>query len=192
MPRLTIITACTRYENLPALARSIEPGRGLFAVTWRVVFDGAKVKHRDVPGAVTGVVSHSGSGWGNYQKNFALDNIADGWVYFLDDDNIIHPDFFPAMHRAIYETDASGFAFPQIGGAGAPTKHACPEHMRPDHIDMAQVMMARELIGASRFALGAYNADGRLIEEVYNRVPCAWAFLDKSLCFYNYLRQHVH
>lgn len=192
MPRLTIITAVTRPENLPALARSIEPGRELFSITWRVVFDGAKVKHMDVPGAVTAVVSHAGSGWGNYQKNFALDCTADGWVYFLDDDNIIHPDFFSAMHRAIYETDASGFAFPQIDGCGEATKRACPEHMRPDYIDLAQVMMSRELIGDQRFILGAYNADGRLIASLYAANPCAWAFLDKPLCFYNYLRQHVH
>lgn len=200
MKRLTIITACSRPQNLPALMRSIEPGRVHFAITWRVVFDGLRVASHEVPAllavlpaAAGAVVSDRRSRFGNYQRNHALEHTVDGWVYFLDDDNLIHPDFFAAAARAIDETDASGFAFPQLGGCGKATEQACPEHMKPDHIDLAQVLLSRELIAASRFQLPTYNADGHFIAEIYQRDPRAWAFLEKPLCFYNALRsEYVH
>ena len=102
MPKLTIITACIHPENLPYLAVTIAPGRDLFDLTWRVVFDGARCQPVDFPGAIVTVASHPRSIVGNHQKNDALDHTQDGWVYFLDDDNLVHPDFFrghPAGNR---------------------------------------------------------------------------------------------
>lgn len=189
MPKLTIITACSRPDNLETLAESILPGRDLFDITWRVVFDGMKVQPRPLPlgGAVATIAVCKQSVVGNYQKNEGLNSTKDGWVYFLDDDNIIHPDFFPAIRRAIEETDASAFVFGQAGGVSAETANPCPEHMHVDMIDLAQICLTRDLIGERRFQLNAYNADGLLYQQLYAAFPRDFVFINRPLCYYNHL-----
>jgi len=35
--------------------------------------------------------------WGNQGKNALMENVKEGWVYLLDDDNIIHDEFYSAL-----------------------------------------------------------------------------------------------
>ena len=167
MDRLTIITPCSRPQNLPAMAESIKPGRSMFDVIWMVVFDNGECKESVV---------------GNYQRNCALDAITDGWVYFLDDDTIIHPDFFSELAKA----NTSAVAFEQ--DLGTWVRKVVPSEMRVCHIDMGQVTIRREIIGDIRFALSVYEADGIFVESIYKNNPNAWSFIDKPLCYYNKLR----
>lgn len=167
MDRLTIITPCSRPQNLAALAESIKPGRSLFDVIWMVILDNRECEKSVV---------------GNYQRNCALDAIRDGWVYFLDDDTVIHPEFFTELAKV----ETLAVAFEQELDTWI--REVAPSEMRPDHIDMGQVAMRRDVIGNIRFRLGVYEADGVFIEDVYRRDPKEWSFVDKPLCYYNKLR----
>lgn len=187
MEPLTIITPCSRPYNLPMLAASIEPGRKLFAITWRVVFDGARLKWHEVPGAVAEIATHAESQFGNHQRNYGLMATQEGWVYFLDDDTVMHPDFFTGLNAAIRQhPGARGFAFPQIKRKRI--RGAAAETMKVRMVDMGQVCMQRGLIGATRFELGLYEADGVFIENVYESDPQGWVFLNTPVCTYNSLR----
>lgn len=166
--RLTIITPCSRPHNLQRLAESIRPGRLLFDVVWLVVFDFGECEKSKV---------------GNYQRNCALDAIESGWVYFLDDDTVMHLDFF----RELAKVKKEAVAFEQDLGNGI--RPVSPERMRVQKIDMGQVAIRREVIGNTRFELGIYEADGIFIETVYNRDPARWEFLHKPLTYYNALRR---
>ena len=167
MDRLTIITPCSRPQNLPAMAESIKPGRSMFDVIWMVVFDNGECKE---------------SINGGHQRNCALDAITDGWVYFLDDDTIIHPDFFSELAKA----NTSAVAFEQ--DLGTWIRKVAQSEMRVCHIDMGQVVIRRELIGNTRFIVDQHIEDGLFIESIYKSNPNAWLFIDKPLCYYNKLR----
>jgi len=185
--KLTIVTPCSRPDNLPRMLPGIEAGGLSFDLDWRIVFDLSVCQPVDVPGAKLDAVSVEGSRFGNAQRNLALDAIGDGWVYFLDDDNAIHPDFYRLLLAAMKAQPAKlAFAFDQELSIGH--RHASPESMLVNCIDMAQVCIRRDLIGALRFQLHPYNADGRFIEALHTHAPRAWGFIPATMAYYNHLR----
>ena len=167
MDRLTLVTPCSRPQNLPLIAESIKPGRNLFDVIWMVIFDNGECPQSRV---------------GNYQRNCALEAIIDGWVYFLDDDTLIHPELFGELAKV--KTGAVAFGQTLKDGI----RPASQATMKVCQIDMGQVAIRREVIGNARFALGIYEADGIFIESVYNSNPDKWSLIDKPLSYYNKLR----
>lgn len=186
--KLTIITPCSRPENLARMKPSVDIGRKLFDIDWRIVFDTSVCQPVFVDGAIVSGANVENSRFGNGQRNAAIEATDSGWVCFLDDDNAIHPAFFHGIHAAILmHPEKRAFAFKQqLFERGM--RDVCPADMRVNHIDMAQVCMLRGLIGAIRFELEPYNADGRFIEAVYNSATQAWGFIHQTLCYYNALR----
>jgi len=104
MDTLHVVTPVTRPANLPRLAASLEPLRTHFAVRWHVVYsDGSRPDW-----------------WGGWERNQALDAIKDGWVYCLDDDNLMHPGFGAALATAMRQhPEARVFVFSQENGLRA-------------------------------------------------------------------------
>ena len=188
MERLTIITPCSRPDNLPYARASIEAGWPWFDIDWRVVFDTSTCTPVFVDGAIIAGLSVAGSRFGNAQRNYALDRTDGGWVYFLDDDNLMHPGFFAKLHEVIKNNpDLQAFAFAQDLGVAA--RKVAPEFMHMGMIDMGQVCIQRDLIGDIRFQLHPYEADGYFIEDVYRAKPGAWGFVNEVVTFYNGLRR---
>ena len=186
--KLTIITPCSRPENLPRMKPGIDAGRVLVDIDWRIVFDTSACMPAYIEGAIISGANVNGSHFGNGQRNAGIDATREGWIYFLDDDNAIHPKFFQGIAGAILtHPDKRAFAFQQsLFERG--NRDVSPADMRANHIDMAQVLIHRDLIGSIRFELDPYNADGRFIEAVYQSDPGAWGFIHQTLCYYNALR----
>jgi len=115
-----------------------------------------------------------------------LDLIHDGWVYFLDDDNIIHENFEKAFTSAVDKYPQSQwFCFIQVRKNGEvylqPTDSPCV-----GNIDSGQVVLTRALIGNSRFPLHSYAADGELFISL---TKCAKPTkIAEVAAYYNYLR----
>lgn len=187
MEKLHIVTPCSRPENLAKMCDSIDALRPLFDVAWWVIFDLAACDPVDVDDAITDAVYVPSSQWGAGQRNHALDRIEDGWVYFLDDDNLIHPNFFELKQLIADNPEKRAFAFAQKHVDGW-VREVAPETMKVNHIDMAQVLIRRDLIGDERFPLPFYNADGRFIQAIYDRSPDEWLLVNKVMCYYNALR----
>lgn len=187
--KLNIVTACSRPENLYTMLPDIEECASLIDnVEWHIVFDLSCCEPVYVPGAKTYGISLPESRYGMGQRNLALDKIDDGWVYFLDDDNLINPELCTRIMSALREDRSKrAFAFHQ-SLAGNNVRYANPKNMRVGYVDMAQVCIMRDFIGDARFELPKYEADGIFIERLYNHNPSAWGFIDKVLCFYNALR----
>lgn len=186
--KLTIITPCSRPENLPRMKPGIDTGRVLYEIDWRIVFDTSVCQPVFIDGAIISGASVDGSHFGNGQRNSGIDATSDGWVYFLDDDNAIHPNFFSGIAGAMLtHPDKRAFAFQQsLFERGV--RDVSPAETRVNYIDMAQVLIRRDLIGDIRFEVEPYNADGRFIEAVYQSNPSEWAFIHQILCYYNALR----
>lgn len=197
-PLFNIITRCSRTKNLLKVKDSIFNQSG--NVIWYVYFDTTILKDIDAEllselqdDRIKLFFKKSIPGdYGHQFINDAINNISNGWVYILDDDNILHEDFISNLTKYISEnTDKKAFIFDQKVDGKDFTKLnirlAKPENMKVQHIDMAQFLLKKDLISDKRLKLGDYKADGYFIEDVYKSSPEDFFFINQILCYYNYL-----
>jgi hypothetical protein len=138
-------------------------------------FDGW-IKLMGCPGGVTG----------SAQRNMALGTIKEGYVYFLDDDNLLHPDLIPKIESMpSIGVNSRAYVFSQQ--LETRVRKARWEDIRQTHIDTAQYMLDRSLIGDKRFN-HHYCADGEFIEELYLDNPQDFTLIEDILSYYNKLR----
>jgi len=163
---LNVITPTSRPENLPALAESIRDGLRGIRVAWWVIFD-PKVGQRPASAGYTFIrfwdYGPGRPGQAGYPlRNFALEKIHSGWLYFLDDDNLIHPALGLTLQLAARTyPDAQWFIFRQLRPSGetylAPQ---CPPKLNA--VDVGQCVIRRDLYAPGR-------GDGP-------RIPIDWRF----------------
>ncbi len=178
---LTVITPCTRPWNLPALKASLPA-----AFQWVVVLDGPK--RGDVPLSVlqdprVEVHEQRGGIWGNVQRNFGLSQAKGDCVYFLDDDNVIHP----RLSTLIEEHPERAVVTNQIYSNGTRRLIASGQ-VRRGYIDTAQVALPRNLAQAYQWAPDLYDADGVYFSEIYRNHPHRFTFVNEDASYYNFLR----
>jgi hypothetical protein len=112
---LVLITPCCRPELLPYVCESV-----LFSIVtrWIIVFDAEQVPRERLPSALLHhpqitlvATSVNASKYGNAQRHLGLQiarrmyNQDDPFIYFLDDDNIVHPTFYELFHRCMWRRD---------------------------------------------------------------------------------------
>lgn len=198
----TIITACSRPENLETIYQSIlsETNTG-FKVVWNIIHDSVptpellEIKNKLINWGDYFVINHyyhinSNSISGNAQRNTGI-SLADenSYVYFLDDDNILMPGFFNEVNVAIVNNpDKLIFIGDQILPNGTIRLFGSPDNTKVDHIDLAQYIVHSSIAHQAEFDLPHYNADGRYIEKLYNMYKDRTYFFKETICFYNYLR----
>jgi hypothetical protein len=171
--KLHILTACTRFENLPKMAACLQyAARTGVDLTWHVRFD----PERQAVG-------------GQLLKNQMLDQVADGWVYILDDDNILHPDLVPALADYLADrVDVQLIVCAQQHRNGF-IRRPHRQMLRQTHVDAGQVIIRREAIGLHRIPLH-YCGDGEFIEALANRLPNrAIVYVPEPTTYYNWLRE---
>lgn len=208
-----VITPVSRPENLDLLFESIYPNHR-FDTKWMVVIDETAVPNpfprvftmlKHLPGVYTqaGVSfytypSKDNGLSGNPQRNFALGKLdswlinQDFWVYFLDDDNVMHPDFFQEMSEEIQRAPSTlGFVVDQIWRDGRIRIPAHPNRMRPTFCDTAQFLLHCSAIGEDRWDPWDYCADGHFFSKIYRRHSDHFVFVEKRLAYYNALRSRL-
>ncbi len=195
MTILHVLTACSRPENLPTLARNIKESFRTLDVKWHCHFDMAKVGpevlSRWCPFFASTSIGKSDCA-GNPLKNRCLDQCADGWVLGLDDDNVIHPGFEDAFLRALaaHPTD-DGFIFGQRNKDDSLLHPPYPDwHRESGHLDLAQYVLRRKLIGSTRFRDGVYDSDWHFIHDVCNSLDDfgGIVLINEPVTYYNALR----
>jgi glycosyltransferase involved in cell wall biosynthesis len=189
MFKLNLITPCSRPKNLDEVYKSILPGLKFFNINWYIIFDGNEIKwDKDLSWIHKFTYYDPKSVSGYSQRNFALDKISSGYVYFLDDDTVIHPDFFQKMYNLVTALSKKkfGFIFGQQGVNWVRRNTA--KNIKQCQIDMGQFVLDRELIGDRRFNL-IYTDDGRFIEDLYNEFPNKFYIVPDAMSYYNWLRK---
>jgi len=177
---LNIITPCSRPENLHVISKSINIPKENYR--WIVVFDLNELPSSDLipencePYAYKDPESFSGNG----QRNFAIDKIEKGYVYFNDDDTILHKDLYESIKDLTFDF----ITFPQEWPNG---------HIRlkgdtvgVNHTDSHNFVLSHSLIGDTRWRLGIYAADGIFAYECGSKTSVK--FINKVLSTYNTLR----
>jgi hypothetical protein len=178
--KLNIITPCVRPENLALIADSINiPTTSL---KWYVVFDNipANINPNLIPQRATPLFHQNPKSIvGHAQRNFALDKITDGYVLFLDDDTLLHPN----LYDEIIELDNDFIHFDQANPDGSKRIGGT---VKVNHIDTGSAVVHRALIGNTRFQINLYNADGIFWEQIAKKAKSPF-YIPKSLSYYNLL-----
>lgn len=124
--------------------------------------------------------------------NEYLDNVnEDSFIYFLDDDNLIHENFNIALDK-LYKENFETILFSQYGKYGNKefTRIADYHNIRVEGIDQGQIIYNRELIDNLRYWENVYRGDGYFITEYIIRLrqqnKLNVVYIDKRiLCYYN-------
>jgi cellulose synthase/poly-beta-1,6-N-acetylglucosamine synthase-like glycosyltransferase len=175
-----IVTACSRPENLPVITKTIPK-----ECSWIVCLD-ALVKDNVESNRATVIKSPFTGNTGNMIKNYALDQAKfddNDWVYFLDDDNVVHPEWFKEVVGNLNKGDML------VWGQRLKNNRI---RLRPvkvpriKEIDTASYMIKWKALKNFRFHESMYEADGLMAEQVYAKHGCYT--IPKYLCYYNFLR----
>lgn len=200
-----IITPCSRTYNLAEILLSIlEAKKDLdIHVNWLIAFDGSKVAEQDIktlinfhrPGIddidITPLyVTNDKSVSGNAQRNEALDLVSEGFVYFLDDDNIIHPEFLRFLLKTIEANGSDiGILCPQLIDNYTRIRTIDSFSVKVGGVDIAQFCVPASWVSNTRWTLSKYVADGIFLCTIYKAYSDRFIFAQKPLAYYNKLQE---
>jgi glycosyltransferase involved in cell wall biosynthesis len=188
--KITIITPSIRPENLSQIKDSINFD---YVNEWIIVYDENKIKENPYlfknESKITEYLhKNEKSTAGNSQRNFALSNIKnkDTYIYFLDDDNIMHPEIYNLFDCL---EDNKIYTFNQKRPANIfPFKDVLKgNNIEVYKIDSAMFLIDYNLCKNIEWSIEKYNADGLYIVDCYNSNKDAWIFINNILAYYNIL-----
>lgn len=151
---LNIITPCSRPENLHKISQSINIPKENYR--WIVVCDMDILPNKDLIPNNCEVYLHKeiGSIVGHAQRNFALDLIEGGYIYFNDDDTIIHKDLW----ENIKNLDNDFISFRQTDILGNLRLEG--NIIGVGSIDSHNFIITKEICNGIKFMIEKYDADG--------------------------------
>lgn len=176
--KLTIITPSYRVNNLLEIKKSINFE---YIEEWIIVYDGSKItdnpKIFENNNKIKEYVFKGEGISGNPQRNYALTKITnpDTLIYYLDDDNIFHPDMYKLLN--IIDNDKM-YTFNQYNRLKG-------NNIQIGGIDAAMGLIPYKICKNEKWILDKYEADGYYIVECYNKNKNIHIFIDNDLCYYN-------
>ena len=165
---VSIITACSRPQNLMEIYNSIEFEK---VEKWYIIYDTSKCRTYDFQFAsdtnankIVELTCDQIGFAGHPQINMALDFIEDGFVYIMDDDNIFHETFWnllPTLEKdSVYTWDQNRIQEKRILKGG---------QIQEEKIDTSQFIVPRHLIGSIRWAVTKSAGDFRFIKQIFKK-----------------------
>ena len=121
---------------------------------------------------------------GNSQRNYGLKLATDGFIYFLDDDNIIHPEFWNLVDTF---NPAYFYTFSQIRRHNGEILHG--NNIAMCKIDTAMFVVHKRHIGGIQWRINEYTADGYFICDIAAAPANSGRhrFLNVVASYYNFL-----
>lgn len=209
-----IVTPLSRPENIAKLAASVrETAKRYKNVFWHIVIDRVipaneqnylatqlmfddYVKLYDSP--------HHKSLAGHSHRNFFLDTLRDDvplslrsendWIYFLDDDTILHPDFIATITDTLYKFESEKMpigmiVFDQDLNESTPRLKADRSKIEVGFIDTGMFLFHFNKTPDLRFDATDYCADGHFAVALRDKLTQEGIYIiNKTLSYYNYLR----
>jgi glycosyltransferase involved in cell wall biosynthesis len=201
---INIITRSTRLQNLRTVKESVFSNipNGI-EIKWHVVFDTASLKDidaellSDIKDDSTQYYFEKGDKVGMLypQCSNIISKFKDGWVYFVDDDNIVYDGFyeyvlemsntFPdkMVHVVSQNVEKRDFT-------GLDYRLAEAQNVKIGGIDLAQYISHVNIYNKHGYQFKPdYCADGILISDVFKNMPEAFTFTPTVYSHYNYLEK---
>lgn len=175
MNLLNIITPCSRPENLKLISETIPKEN----CRWIIVFDSNSVLTKEYGESYC--VKNLESVFGNAQRNYALDLVKDGWIYFNDDDTVVHENLW----EEIKNLNNDFISFSQKFKNGH--LRLIGDNVSLNNIDSHNFVVHHSLTQSTRWDLKRYDADGVFAEECYKKSKTP-IFIPKTLSIYNLLK----
>jgi NTP pyrophosphatase (non-canonical NTP hydrolase) len=179
--KIHIITPCSRPENLETISKSIPK-----ECNWIIMVDSSVQQDVSIDNA-TVIKSHLTGHWGHPLRNEAIEHLKsivseDDYICFLDDDNIIHPDWYESVKDCTGDVVIWG----QLSPDGS---HRLSATSNPQigNVDTGSFMAKIKAIGESKFNNG-YVADGDFVIEIVRNNSSNVQLIDSQIAYYNYLR----
>tara|TARA_B100001057_G_scaffold459601_1_gene509908 strand:- start:272 stop:2086 length:1815 start_codon:yes stop_codon:yes gene_type:complete len=196
-----VITRCTRLSNLYNIKESIyQDGVN---VNWHIIFDTSVLTNIDFE--LLNFLSKCDYCFLHYIKGQSGDylypqsmeivkEIKNGYIIYVDDDTIVHSDYYKELSSSIKENeDKKVFVVDQFVDKKDFTnleyRIASPEHTKYQHIDLAQITFHHSVFDEYEF-IGNYSADGLLVEKIHKDHPNWFVYINKTLSYYNYLTKN--
>jgi hypothetical protein len=156
---LSIITACSRPQNLKQIYDSIDFS---LVYKWYIVYDTSKCRTYELQFAtedkILELTCNIEGFAGHPQINMALDLIKDGFVYVMDDDNIFHKKFWTLLPtldtELVYTWDQNRIQEGRILKGG---------QIEEKKIDASQFIVPQNLIGSIRWVVHKDAGDFKFI-----------------------------
>lgn len=210
MYHVDIITPCSRPHFLVEISESINK---VFRENyfWHIVLDSSvnisliPSINRSLEKNISNYSFYINSDRGNVghgHRNFLLKKLyanhvdvtgLNRWIYFIDDDNILHPELKNYLQE--FEKESPAIIVNQCykdgnlrysDGEPRVLMTACKENMKVFFVDTAQAFFNLKYIKNCYWEKEAYNADGKFITRLFQSHK-NFNFIDKNLSYYNYL-----
>lgn len=197
--KINVITRCTRLGNIERVKESVFSNlTEKTEIEWHIVFDTAALKDIDaellnrLDDKNTKLHFMKGDGWGLSQLNGLIKQL-DGWIYHVDDDNIVHPNFYEKIEKEIENNKNTKVLIVSqyVGGkdfSRLDIREAKPENVAVSKIDLAQWLIHSSLHVNYEYGSG-YVADGQFISNLYDKESKYFTFIPEVLCHYNFLEK---
>ena len=184
--KVTIITPCCRPQNLPKLFASINFE---YVNNWIIIYDTSRDRSytrsfTEYPKIIEAECDTIGSA-GHPQRNFGLNFVSKGFVYFLDDDNIMHPHFWQVFPHIMNDNNQYIYSFDMEKEDGSikvgnePFLHV---------IDTAMVLISHSLIKGLQWYKHFAYSDGIFISTLYEKNKSNFFYIPHAICYYNKLQ----
>jgi hypothetical protein len=177
---LNIITPCSRPQNLETISKSINIPRENYR--WIVVFDLLEAPANIPDNCEWYAIKDANSTSGNAQRNFALNLVTHGHIYFNDDDTIMHPDLWENIKN---EDDKDFISFKQANKDGSIRLEGV--NVSVGTIDSHNFVTSAECVGDTKWVLNRYDADGVFARRCFEKAKNI-LYINKVLSVYNTLR----
>jgi hypothetical protein len=201
---LVVVTPCSRPENLELVKDSLDFTR---IEAWHVIYDTRHApfvrRFEGHPQIIESECAADGIAGHQIRNQFldgldglngldgldgldglnGLDRDRNKLVYFLDDDNTVHPSFWSLKlgTRGLWTFDME-YADGSVRRGDTPLVN---------QIDTAQFVFSSDIARGLRYDAAAYNADGFFVEEIWKRNRDAWTYTPVVAATYNRLRSSL-
>lgn len=174
--KLSIITPCTRIYNLPVIYKSILNYRDQFdSFEWIIVYDSEFIDQKikiyeknKVEIKLYNYKSKEGDPYAAFVRNEGLKHVTGDLIYYLDDDNVIHPKLFEYINK-YYEKDKI-LVFNQMDEnlkTRLPTLNL--EKLTPGYIDTAQFIIPSKYKDMEWLDEGPYNDETPYLQSILDK-----------------------
>ena len=178
--KLSIITPCSRPENLATMVDSMNFE---YIDKWIIVYDTSRdrtyTKQFTNHSKILELECSDPGVTGNPQRNLGLTIVKEGFVFILDDDNIVHPEFWnviPTLDENYYYT------WDQENGLKG-------DKIELEHIDTSMFLVPKKIMKNLKWkADERWYADYIFIKTIHDFYADKHIYIPKSLCYYNKLR----
>ena len=183
---INIITACSRPTNLKQLYESI---RFEMIDAWYIVYDTSTAgctKQFEMEPKIIEIECNTKGVCGHPQINHALNIITEGYIYVLDDDNVMHPNFWKLVPRFDGE---NVYTFDILRKPSNRSYRG--DKIALTYIDTAQFIVPRNLVGDIRWPEQTRGGDYAFISAIKKNHPHKFTYVPGIASYWNYISKPV-